>query len=134
MAIEETVRARLRGSGYRTEITARSHVLVADEPMKLGGTDAGPAPYEFLLASLGACTSITLRMYASRKSWPLAGLDVDLALVTEGEARRIDRRITLHGDLDATQRERLLEIANSCPVHKLLTGAIDIQSRLTEEP
>ena len=130
-------------SGFAQQITSGSHELRSDEPTALGGTDTGPGPYELLLASLGSCTSMTLRLYARRKEWPLEGVTVtlrhekvhvdDCAECERPTARidRIERDIELEGALDDTQRERLLEIANKCPVHRTLQqGPVRIESRL----
>jgi putative redox protein len=128
--------------GYAQEIVAGKHVLRADEPAEFGGTDTGPSPYGLLLAALGSCTSMTLRMVADRKQWPLAGVRVALdhskihakdcadCETKEGRIDRIDRRIRLEGDLDEEQRARLLEIADKCPVHRTLEGEIEIRSAL----
>jgi putative redox protein len=127
---------------YRTEVTAGRHALVADEPESVGGTDAGPTPYDFLLTALGSCTGMTLRMYADRKDWPLEearvhlshekvhATDCDHCDVEDGKIDRIRRQIELTGDLTPEQRERLLEIANKCPVHRTLHSEIDVQSAL----
>lgn len=127
---------------YRTEVTAGHHALVADEPESVGGTDAGPTPYDFLLTALGSCTGMTLRMYADRKDWPLEearvhlshekvhATDCDHCDVEDGKIDRIRRQIELTGDLTPEQRERLLEIANKCPVHRTLHSEIDVQSAL----
>jgi putative redox protein len=129
-------------ASYRTEIAAGAHALVADEPESVGGTDAGPTPYDYLLAALGSCTGMTLRMYADRKDWPLEEAVVRLSHekvhagdcehcdTNGGKIDRIDREVEVRGDLSDEQRERLLEIANKCPVHRTLHSEIDVQSSL----
>ncbi len=119
---------------FQQDIHIGPHALVADEPVEKGGGDAGPEPHELILAALGACTSMTLRMYARHKEWPLTAVHVQLSQEAVGGEHRIVRHITLEGPLDATQRGRLLEIANKCPVHRTLTGKIVIRSDLTPEP
>ena len=116
------------------------HLLVADEPVAAGGGDAGPGPYELLLMSLGACTSMTLRLYADRKGWPLERVTVRLSHAKvhatdceDCEDRnvmidRIERRIALAGALDAEQRARLMQIADRCPVHRSLSSKIVIRT------
>jgi putative redox protein len=123
--------ARIGETRYRVDLKAGHHALMADEHPELGGQDAGPAPYELLLAALGACTSITLKMYAERKAWPLAGVDVGLVYVREGDAARIDRTLTLEGGLDETQRARLADIAERTPVTLTLKGGVEINTRLS---
>lgn len=125
-------------------VRAGRHSLPADEPEKLGGGDSGMSPYDFLLASLGACTSMTLRMYAQQKNLPLSGVSVRLRQQrvhaedcadcdsTEGHITEITREIALAGELSDTQRQRLLEIADKCPVHRTLTGEVKVRSRLVE--
>jgi putative redox protein len=111
--------------GQRIEIG--NHVLPADEPQASGGDDTGPAPHELLLSALGACTSMTVKVYADRKAWPLRTVTVHLTGQKAADgAYEIDRKIVLDGDLDAEQRARLLEIAGKCPVHRTLTGEIRI--------
>jgi len=129
-------------SGFAQEIEAGRHRIAADEPAAAGGTDTGPSPYDLLLGALGACTSMTVAMYARRKQWPLERVSVRLqhakihaedcaeCETKEGRLDRIEREISLTGPLTAEQRGRLLEIANRCPVHRTLTSEIDIRTRL----
>ncbi|KQX18718.1 MULTISPECIES: OsmC family protein [unclassified Sphingomonas] len=114
---------------YATHIDASGHVLTADEPETLGGADAGPAPYDLLLASLGACTAITLRMYADRKQWPLESVEVSLRLTGTAEDRRIVRTIAPKG-VDAEQAARLADIAERTPVTLTLKSGIAIATSL----
>lgn len=116
---------------YATQLVVGHHHTVADEPVDLGGGDTGPAPTEILLSALGACTAITVRMYAERKQWPLDGVEVKLEYAERSKEKTvISRKVELRGKLDAEQRERLLQIANACPVHKLLTGTVEIPTTL----
>jgi putative redox protein len=120
---------------YQQAVSAGQHQLVADEPASMGGGDAGPAPFDFIMSGLGACTSMTLRMYAERKSLPLTRVSVALRhdkVEVEGVMRdRISRDITLEGDLSEEQRQRLLEIANKCPVHRALSQSILLDCALS---
>ena len=108
--------------------------MIADEPVSAGGGDAGPAPFEFVMAGLGACTAMTLRMYAERKGLALTHVSIALShekVEIDGISRdRIERTISLEGDLSAEQRQRLLEIANKCPTHRALSQALVIESAL----
>jgi putative redox protein len=115
------------GSGkLGQDVEIGTHKLRADEPADKGGDDNGPEPHEWLLAALGSCTAITLKVYAERKGWPLRDVSVKLTGgSTEGQYA-ITRQLTLVGELDAEQRQRLVEIAGKCPVHKTLTSAISI--------
>ncbi|VVE23419.1 osmotically inducible protein OsmC [Pandoraea capi] len=136
MAAEAIVTAHLGAAGYTTHLSDGKHEWIADEPESLGGGDLGPAPSAMLLSSLGACTSITLHMYARRKEWPLKDVKVTLAMNPDGKppagTTQITRKIELAGDLSEEQRQRLLEIANACPIHKVLSGTVAIESSLVE--
>ena len=131
-----------RAGGYSQQIAAGHHRLVADEPRPIGD-DIGPTPYDLLLAGLGACTSMTVRMYADRKRWPLERIRVTLrhsrihakdcadCETSNGWIDHIDRGVELTGDLDDTQRQRLLHIAERCPVHQTLTSEVRIATSLS---
>jgi putative redox protein len=139
---EGTVTVTEAGSGtYTQQITLGNHRLVSDEARPIGD-DAGPTPYDLLLAALGACTSMTVRMYADRKGWPLKGVRVMLrhrrihaedcaeCETTKGWIDHIDRDVEFTGNLDAGQRQRLLLIADRCPVHQTLTSEVNIATSL----
>ncbi|MPR32240.1 OsmC family protein [Salmonirosea aquatica] len=129
-----TLQATLGEENYLVSLHARHHEILADEPVILGGQDQGIAPYELILAGLGACTSITLKMYAQRKGWVLKEVDVTLEMsVAPGTRPVISRRIQIKGEVTPAQCDRLLAIANSCPVHKLLSHSIQIESALFED-
>jgi putative redox protein len=134
------VLVRDRGTGMAQDVVTGKHRIVADEPEDHGGEDSGPNPYDLLLAALGTCTNMTLRMYADRKEWPLDEVqvrlrherihaeDCDDCETKEGKVSRMWRFLRVEGDLDDDQRQRLLEIANKCPVHRTLIGEISVQT------
>src|ERR1700751_5379552 len=116
---------------YGVRISTGGHALRADEPADRGGADTGPAPFGLLLSGLGACTAITLRMYAERKGWPLAGVDVELSyVVRDRDTRWIARLITLHG-LDDEQRAELARIAEKTPVTRAVRAGTEIRTSTT---
>ncbi len=133
-----------RNSKFQQTVSVGPHRLLADEPVAAGGEDTGPGPYDFVLAGLGACTSMTMRLYAERKSLPLERVTVTLkhsnihaedcaeCETKQGMLDRIDRVIAMEGALDAEQRQKLMEIADKCPVHRTLTSEIHIVTRATD--
>lgn len=133
-----------RNSKFQQTVTTGPHQTIADEPIAVGGQDSGPGPYDFVLAGLGACTSMTMRMYADRKSLPLDRVTVTLkhskihakdceeCETREGMLDQIDRVIAIEGSLDADQRKRLMEIADKCPVHRTLTSEIRIVTKAAD--
>jgi putative redox protein len=113
---------------YGVRINTGGHALRADEPADRGGADTGPAPFGLLLSALGACTAITLRMYAEHQGWPLAGVDVELTYVVEDrDTRWIDRLITLHG-VDEGQRAKLADVAEKTPVTRVVRAGAEIRT------
>ena len=128
-----TITSHIGKEKYKITITSLSgNVLIADEPEDAGGKNLGFSPNELLASALAACTSATLRMYADRKEWDLQEVKLDVTLDYNKEAGQtvINRSITLIGQLDEAQRERLLAVANACPVHKILTNTIEIRTEL----
>jgi putative redox protein len=130
------------GNGkFEQSVVAGKHRYLADEPVSVGGNGSGPSPYEYLLAGLGACTSMTIRLYADLKKIPLKhvsvrlrhdkihAIDCENCETREGKIDRIDREIRLAGDLSDDQRKKLLEIADKCPVHRTLHSEIDIRTK-----
>ena len=141
---KKQVAVRLGEAGFTTEVMIRQHHLTADEPEKVGGKDYGPGPYELVSAGLGACTAMTIQMYARRKKWVVEEVEVHLnhqkdyaADMAEAEDKPtkidvFDRTIILRGDLTDEQRARLLEIADRCPVHRTLHETVDVRTELGE--
>jgi putative redox protein len=123
-------RASIATVDYETALTTGHHHLTADEGPELGGRDAGPAPYDLLTAALGACTVITLRMYAERKQWPVAAVHADIHFKREDKVERIDRVLHIEGEVDAGQRKRMAEIAERTPVTLTLKRSLEIRTTL----
>ena len=142
---DKQVVAKLGNKGFTTEIMAGKHGLVADEPENVGGNDFGPTPYELLSAGLGACTAITLRMYADRKEWDLQEVKVHLehqklhsedckeCETTTGKIDHFVRVIEFEGNLNKEQKSRMLGIAEKCPVHKTLHSEVVVHTKLQED-
>jgi putative redox protein len=118
-------------STFAQNIEVAGHRLRADEEIEKGGGDTGPAPHELLLAALGSCTAITLKVYAQRKGWPLKNVRVKLNGGTGENGFGIARQLTLDGELTEEQRQRLIEIADKCPVHRTLFGTINITTAVS---
>ncbi len=139
VVVEETGHGR-----FQQAVVAGAHKLLADEPVSVGGADSGPGPYDLVLAGLGACTSMTMRMYAERKQWPLEKVNVVLrhekihaedcgeCETTHGRIDHITRDITLTGNLDAAQRAKLMEISEKCPVHRSLHAEVKVDTALKD--
>src|SRR5215472_6027184 len=144
---KQTIHVVVRGGArnFQQEITAGKHHLVADEPVNVGGGDAGPDPYDYLLASLGVCTSMTVGLYARRNKLPLEKITVSLwhsrihardceeCQTKEGMLDRIDVEVELTGSLSADQHAKLMEIAAKCPVHRTLTSEVNIRLRSADK-
>ena len=142
LVTEKQAVVRLGGPGFTSEVRTGKHAFIADEPPSVGGDDLGPSPYDLLLASLGTCTAMTLRMYADRKDWPLHEVRVHLEHYKDyprdqgspedqkSKMDHIDRVVEIEGDLDEKQLKRLLEIADRCPVHRTLHSEIRVRTEL----
>jgi putative redox protein len=126
----DNIKAHISTAHYATVLSNGRHDIIADEPTELGGTDEGFSPNELLCSALAACTCITLRMYADRKAWPLTDVTAHITLERHKETNttHINRQISLVGDLTDEQKIRLLTIANQCPIHKILTNLIVIET------
>jgi len=142
---KKIVHVHLGDENYKTLLHAGNHEVIADEPESAGGKDKGPDPYDLLLMSLGTCTVMTIRMYAQRKKWPVEDIYMELRHFKnhaddcrdcDEESSKIDRiekEITVKGNLDDGQLERLLEISKKCPVHRTLLGEIEIDSKIEKK-
>ncbi|PKL79392.1 MAG: osmotically inducible protein C [Ignavibacteriae bacterium HGW-Ignavibacteriae-4] len=139
---KKTVLARIGSTGFTTDIQSGNHSITADEPLSVGGDDFGPNPYDLLMASLGACTAMTMRMYADRKGWAIDEIIVHLSHekqhvkdcqdcdTTSGYIDKIEKEIEIIADLDSEQRQRLLEIADKCPIHRTLHNEVKVYTKL----
>jgi putative redox protein len=135
--VAEGVEVRETGGGkFQVEVSAAGTRFLADEPASVGGLGTGPTPYDLIASALGACTAMTVRLYATRKGWPLDSVTVRVLHRRDGlETKdRFAREIVLTGDLTAEQRRRMLEIANRCPVHETLERGSDVITVLAEQP
>jgi putative redox protein len=130
MAETVTVSERPSGGIYANDARTSRHHFYVDEPAALGSSDIGPTPFEYLAAALGGCTTITLRMYIERKKWAVEHLAVDVDMHRAEGHNVFVRKLHLRGDLDEAQRNRLVEIANKCPVHKVLMHGSDVETQL----
>lgn len=126
----EIVTAINRAEGLKTEINTKDHHFIVDEPIDIGGTHEGPNPYELLASSLASCTAITLRMYIRHKQLPIDNIqvDVDIHHETVFPTTRLTRKIHYEGTVDHSVKQRLISVANSCPIHKILNGNIQINT------
>ena len=122
--------ASIGTTNYETSIATGHHRLKADEGPDLGGKDSGPAPYDILVSALGACTVITLRMYAERKKWSVEAVHADVHFVREGDNQRIDRQLRIEGNVDQEQKKRMAEIAERTPVTLTLKRGLEIRTTL----
>ena len=136
MSTKTKIQATIGRETYTSRLTMRGHTLLGDEPIENGGKDAGPTPTELVLSGLASCTVSTLRMYADKKGWNVDRIKVDLSILTvkteTGQSAQIESVIAITGDVTEEQKQRMLDIARKCPVHKLLTNPIRIDSNLRD--
>jgi putative redox protein len=123
-------RADIGQVDYATNISTGHHKFMADEGPELGGKDAGPAPYDLLISALGACTVITLRMYAERKQWPVTAVHADIHFVRQDKVESIDRTLRIDGNVDDEQKKRMADIAERTPVTLTLKRSMEIRTKL----
>lgn len=126
----ESATALIGRSQYQTVVNSGGHGLITDEPLKADGSDTGMNPFSLLLASLASCTVITLRMYINRKMWPIEEIKADVEMFKTLSGTRIETKLSFKGEVSDEQRDRLLKIADACPVHKILIGNIDINTNI----
>lgn len=127
----QTAVATIGNDVYKTELVARDHTVIADEPLDVGGKDLGPRPGDFIRMGLASCTAITLRMYANRKGWDVQQIRVQVSNGPFEGKSSYKTEIEITGNIDEEQRNRLLQIAKLCPVHKVLTNPIEIDTSLS---
>ncbi|MDD3458859.1 MAG: OsmC family protein [Weeksellaceae bacterium] len=130
--MSQQVKGTIKEQMFTTEMTMRSHKLIADEPMEVNGMDLGPKPTELLNAALSSCTAITMKMYAARKGWDLqqAIVEVDFVRDIRNNQTTFTKKVELIGNLDEAQRKRIYEIGSKCPVHRIIEGGVQIESEL----
>ncbi|HEY0743423.1 MAG TPA: OsmC family protein [Chryseosolibacter sp.] len=124
------VSAKIGNDQYKTQIVTDTHTFLADEPVSNGGTDLAPSPGDFLRTSLASCTAITLRMYANRKKFAIDQIEVKVGTETKNGKTIFHRKVIIHGAIDDAQRKRMLQIANACPIHKVLVNPIEVLTDL----
>ena len=132
MSTKTKIQGGIGHEHYISKLSMRGHLIVADEPIDNGGKDAGPTPTELILSGLAACTASTLRMYADKKGWEVERIDLELSIRIEktdtGQVSHVESLIDITGNITAEEKARMIEIAQKCPVHKLLSNPIQIQS------
>ena len=128
----KTTRATIGEQKYKTEIQARNHIIMADEPIDVGGQDLGFTPTELLESSLAACSAMTIRMYADRKGWNLDGVEIKVGFKRNITTNQItfNKEIQLFGQLDNEQLEKLMEMGSKCPIERMITGNVIVESKL----
>jgi|SRR5690606_9204571 len=126
------VTAKLKNEGYRTEVSTVKHMFITDEPLEIGGTELGPNPGELLSASLASCSVATVKMYADKKGWKLEDIIIEVEFKKDPKEMKtvFNKKIRIFGVLTEEQKLRLYEIANRCPIHRILTQSIEIESDL----
>ncbi len=128
----KTTIARIGKQKYKTEIQAKNHIIIADEPLEVGGGDLGFTPTELLEASLAACSVMTIRMYADRKGWDLKGVEIKVGFKRNLTTHQVTfiKEVRLEGNLDSEQRQKLLDIGGKCPIEKIISGPVSVVSEL----
>jgi len=134
--MDSSVIIKIGKEKYATEVIIGKHTLVIDEPENIGGKDLGPTPMDLLLSSLGTCKAITMRMYADQKNWPLDNIEISLNVEVDKtvtpQTTRIKVDINLIGDLDDVQKERIIKVGEKCPIHKILTNPVTIETNMIQ--